>query len=221
MTFHGIIFDLDGTLLYTLQDLADSVNQALADLGLPPHPLEHFNAFVGNGARMLCRRALGGAADTDPQVDRLLQGFRTYYAQYRARTTRLYDGISQVLLQLKGRGIHMAILSNKPQEDTEAVVARYFDYDLFAAVIGQSAQVPPKPDPTGVRLALDRLNLPQEQICYLGDSNVDMATAKGAGLTALGACWGYRTPEELLQAGADRLLHTPQELLDLFPAADV
>ncbi len=218
---NGIVFDLDGTLLYTLRDLADSVNAALRDLSLPPHPLERFNAFVGNGARMLCRRALGGAEDTDPRVDRLLQGFRTYYASYRTRTTRPYPGIPEALAALQARGVQMAILSNKPQEDTQAVAERYFPQVRFAAVVGQSAQVPPKPDPAGAGAVLSALGLPRQQVCYLGDSDVDMLTARNAGLLALGACWGFRGAEELKAAGADRLLSSPEELPALFEDASL
>ena len=212
----GIIFDLDGTLLYTLQDLCDSVNAALSDLGLPAHPLERYKSFVGDGARMLCRRALGGAEDADPRVELLLDGFRRYYAQYRTRTTRPYDGVPETLALLKDRGVKMAILSNKPQEDTAAVAARYFPAGTFHLVVGQSPEVPPKPDPTGCRVVLRALGLPREQVCYLGDSDVDMVTAGNAGLLALGACWGFRGEEELRRAGADRLLRDVTQLTALF-----
>ncbi len=210
-----MLFDLDGTLLDTLEDLADSMNAALRQLGFPPHPVAPYRYFVGDGVVNLVARALPEAHRDEATVAKAVALMRRIYGEHWADKTRPYPGVAELLDALVERGVKMAVLSNKPHDSTQLCVAKLLPRWRFDAVIGQSKAVPPKPDPTGVREIVARLGVPVEQFLYLGDTNTDMQTANAAGMFAVGALWGFRPAEELREAGARVLLERPADLLRL------
>ncbi len=216
MPFSAVLFDLDGTLLDTLDDLADATNAVLAARGWPTHPTEAYKTFVGNGAVKLIERALPD--DVRSQPDRLVDvvaEFKTQYARCWKAKTRPYDGVAELLAGLSERGLKMAVLSNKPHEFTVLCVDQLLSDWTFDAIQGVADHVPPKPDTTGCRRIAESLGVPAEGFVYLGDTNTDMQTATRAGMFAVGATWGFRPAEELRDAGADRLIDHPTTLLDL------
>lgn len=215
MTFRAVLFDLDGTLLDTLDDLAEAMNAALAQLGLPGHPVEAYKLFVGDGMATLARRALPADRRNDASVAQLTARMRQTYAQRWDGKTRPYEGIPAMLNALSARGVGMAVLSNKPHDFTTLCVRRLLPTWRFAAVQGVCEDVPPKPDPIGAGRVVDRIGMPAEQFLYLGDTGTDMQTAAATGMYAVGALWGFRTADELTRSGAKRLLRHPTELLGL------
>ena len=210
-----MLFDLDGTLLDTLEDLADSMNAALRQLGFPPHPLEPYKYFVGDGVVNLVARALPEGHRDETTVARAVEMMRSIYGEHWADKTRPYPGVPELLDALVERGVKMAVLSNKPNDSTQLCVAKLLPNWRFDAVIGQSKTIPPKPDPSGVREIVARLGVPVEQFLYLGDTNTDMQTANAAGMFPVGALWGFRPAEELREAGARVLIERPGDLLGL------
>jgi phosphoglycolate phosphatase len=218
MTFHAVLFDLDGTLLDTLDDLADSANMALQRLGFPQHPAEAYKRFVGDGIENLVRRAVP-AERRDPAVlSECVRLTRENYAARWAEKTRPYDGIAELLDALATRGIRMAVLSNKPDQFTQLCVERLLAGRRFDVVIGASATLPRKPDPAGANLIAERLRLSPAEILYLGDTDTDMQTAVAAGMFPVGVLWGFRDAEELLANGARILIRHPLELLPILDA---
>jgi len=215
VNYRAVLFDLDGTLLDTLEDLADSTNAALAQLGFPPHPLDAYRYFVGDGVTNLIVRTLPEAHRDEATVGRTMDLMRRIYGEHWADKTRPYPGVPELLGALAARGVKMAVLSNKPDDSTKLCVAKLLPHWRFDAVIGQSTTVPPKPDLAGVRQIVATLGVPVGQFLYLGDTNTDMQTANAAGMFAVGALWGFRTAEELRAAGAKVLIEKPTELLDL------
>ena len=209
----AVIFDLDGTLLDTLEDLADSTNAALAELGLPGHPLEAYKYFVGNGLEVLVRRAMRQEPLDEARLARGIQLTRREYAVRWAEKSRPYPGIPDLLDGLAGRGIPMAVLSNKPDEFTQACVSRLLSAWHFQAVQGATRELPRKPDPCGALAIAARVGVAPDKILYLGDTNTDMQTAAAAGMFPVGALWGFRTAEELLASGAAALVKTPLDVL--------
>ena len=215
VSYRAVLFDLDGTLLDTLEDLADSMNAALQQLGFPPHPLAPYKYFVGDGVTNLVMRALPEAHREEATVAQAVGLMRSHYAEHWADKTRPYPGVPELLDALGARGVRMAVLSNKPDDSTKLCVAKLLPSWRFDAVIGASKAVPPKPDPTGVREVVARLGVPVEEFLYLGDTNTDMQTANAAGMFAVGALWGFRPAEELREAGARALIERPADLLKL------
>lgn len=215
----GIVFDLDGTLLDSLADIANAGNAVLAAHGFPVHSVDAYKLFVGDGVRRLVHRLVPPAHQRDPGLLEAI--LREYAAQY-GRTwnvqSRLYDGVTELLDALVQRGIRLAVLSNKPQAATERCVEYYLPQYTFAAVLGQQADRPPKPDPTGVREILAHLGVAADACGYVGDTGVDMQTALSAGMFAVGATWGFRDVGELQAAGAQAIIDRPCELLDLLEA---
>jgi len=216
MTYQAVLFDLDGTLLDTIDDLADSMNLTLGRMGFPTHEVEAYKYFVGDGVEALAERALP-AGRRDPQtVGRCVQGHREEYSRCWMNKTRPYDGIGALLDALAERGIKRAILSNKPDDSTKLVVGKLLaDWD-FDVVRGALDGVRKKPDPTGAIRIASELATPPADFLYLGDTNTDMLTANGAGMFAVGALWGFRTADELIANGAKVLIEKPTELLNLF-----
>lgn len=216
MKYTAVLFDLDGTLLDTLDDLGDSMNAVLAAHGYPTHPIASFSEFVGDGVLNLVRRSLPpGPRDTVAIVDELVPLMRKEYSLRWKAKTRLYDGIPELLDGLAARGVRMAVLSNKPHPATVEVVAHFFPRWKFDATFGARPGVPIKPD-AGAALDVSRqLGIPPEKFLYLGDTNTDMQTARAAGMYAIGVLWGFRTAEELTAFGADRLISDPREVLSL------
>ena len=216
MAYKGVIFDLDGTLLYTLQDLTDSVNAVLTRAGLPTHEAEEYKYLVGDGVEELARRVLPEALRNGEAIASLVTDIRQEYSQRWAHTTRPYDGIPELLNALQARGIKVAILSNKPDDSTQATAYKLLDRWQFDAVVGVSPSVPRKPDPTAALSIAKGLGIPPQEMLYVGDTDTDMKTAVSAGMYPVGVLWGYRTAEELKANGARLLLQRPTELLTLF-----
>ena len=216
MKFRAVIFDLDGTLLDTIEDLTDSINAALATLGLPGKTAAECQILVGDGMDMFIRRSLPPSCAEDPAAVRKLNDLvRAEYRVRQAVKTKPYPGIRETLEAISRRGIPMAVLSNKPHNLTQSVVSRFFPEIAFACVFGHRDDVPVKPDPSGALEIAGRLGLTPEEILYVGDTNTDMRTAAAAGMFAAGVLWGFRTAEELKKNGAGVLIAEPAELLDL------
>ncbi|HUU58374.1 MAG TPA: HAD family hydrolase [Phycisphaerae bacterium] len=215
MHYHAVLFDLDGTLLDTLADLADSMNAALEGLGFPRHPEEAYRYFVGDGVKMLAARALPDRHRSEETIGRAVEAVRAQYARRWDCKTRPYEGIPELLSALSRRGVTAAVLSNKPDDFTKLCVAKLLPDWQFAAVQGVSETVPPKPDPTGAVHVTRGLGIPAGEFLYLGDTNTDMKTAVAAGMFPVGAAWGFRTADELRANGARKLIDHPMELLEL------
>jgi phosphoglycolate phosphatase len=222
VAWSAVIFDLDGTLLDTLADLADSMNSVLEALGYPTHPVDAYRNFVGDGVTNLVKRALPPewherAHGEHGFLEKCVDSMREAYELRWAIKTAPYAGIPELLRELGLRGIRMAVLSNKPHDFTAKIVAHFLGSVRFGAVLGAREGVPRKPDPAGVRDALRMLGVPDEETLYVGDSSTDMDTARNAGLISVGVLWGFRTEEELLEHGAHHLVAKPRELLRYFP----
>ena len=209
----AVIFDLDGTLLDTIDDIADSMNSVLAKYGLPQHSVEKYKKFVGDGAANLVIRAVAGIRSAEDKLSRLETEYRAEYLKRQSDKTIPYDGIPELLSTLAERGVKLAVLSNKPHAATLEVMAHYFPNISFSALIGQRPGYPIKPDPAGVLEILDILELPGEEVLYIGDTGTDMQTAAAAGLKAAGALWGFRDRKELEDNGADVFAEHPSDLL--------
>ena len=215
-----VLFDLDGTLVDSLADLADSMNRVLSRQGLPSHPTQAYRYFVGDGITNLVQRALPAEARQEKIIRDCVQRMRQEYALHWADTTRPYPGIAELLDTLASRGIPMAILSNKPDALTQEVVKTLLSQWDFAAVAGARETFPRKPDPAGALRIANLLRREPADFLYLGDTDTDMQTARAARMFAIGALWGFRTAEELKEHGAQALLSVPGELcplLDLRP----
>ena len=212
--YKAVIFDLDGTLLNTLADLADSCNHVLAAKGYQVYPVEQYKKFVGNGAAILMTRI---HPDGTPQaeLDDSLAKFSDYYSAHKDIKTVPYKGIPELLSSLRQKGILLCVLSNKPHKISTQIVKQYFGENTFDMILGKSSDFPVKPDPTSCFFLLNQLGLTKKEVLYVGDSNVDMQTAHNAGLTKCGVCWGFRSEEELTAEGADYLAHTPDDIYNL------
>jgi phosphoglycolate phosphatase len=211
----AVLFDLDGTLLYTLQDLAEAVNKGLLSLGLPTHEVEDFKYFVGEGREEMVTKALPETNRDSATVDRMVDFVNHYYFEHWRDHTLPYAGIPELLDSLTAKGILMTIFSNKPQEFTSQNVAGLLDKWTFARVLGASASVPKKPDITAPLRIAAELGLKPAQFLYLGDSGIDMQTAVIAGMFPVGALWGFRTKQELLANGARAVIDKPLDLVKL------
>lgn len=210
LSIKAAIFDLDGTLTNTLQDIACAMNRALRLHHLPEFAVDEYRYLVGDGAKTLARRAVRDRLELAESVQK---EYQAYYEKHTLDTTKPYDGIPELLHMLAEQGIQLCVLSNKPHADTCGVVKHFFPDVPFAVVQGQVDSVPVKPDPAGALNIAGKLGLPPEQFVYLGDTNVDMRTAVSAGMHAVGVTWGFRSAEELKQFGAEILLDNPQNLM--------
>ena len=215
MKYKAVLFDLDGTLLDTLADLADSMNAALAESGFGPHPVEAYKTFVGDGIEMLARRVLPHDRCDDETIARCLVAMRGQYAKRWAHKTRPYDGIAQMLDRLASSGVRMAILSNKPDDMAKLTVSELLGRWRFEVVQGLCDGVPRKPDPAGALQIARHMAVGPGEFLYLGDTDTDMITANAAGMYAVGALWGFRSAKELNECGAKKLIARPVELLEL------
>jgi len=210
-TFTHVIFDLDGTLLNTLEDLADACNWLCQRHGWPVHTLEEYRYFVGNGAAKLVERSI---PDHVQVQDTLVEEFTRQYNAHKADKTRPYDGIKTVLDQLKQQGISLAVLTNKPDSAAGSVVEQYFP-GVFPLVRGGRPGVPLKPDPTPVFDLMRAMGADSAHTLFVGDSNVDIQTAKNSGISACGVLWGFRTRQELEEEGAEFIAPVPEDLLNI------
>ena len=211
--YRAVLFDLDGTLADSLADLANATNTALVAVGCPPHPLARYRQMVGDGARTLCARAV--PADRPELVDEVRQRMRDHYAAHCFDATRLYPGIRELVRVLAERGCALAVLSNKPDDFTNQMIAHYFQPNPFRVVRGHRAHAPLKPDPASALAIAKELQIPPASWLYLGDTNTDMQTARAAGMIPIGVLWGFREREELLASGAAEIIAAPADLLKL------
>ena len=212
--FRGIIFDLDGTLLDTLTDLKNSLNAALHLHGQPERTTEEVRRFVGNGIAKLVERAVENGR-THPEYDAVLQDIRRIYAEKNRETTAPYNGIPELLEYLSAKGYLLAVVSNKPDAQVKSLCKAFFGTYIHTA-IGQKEGVPLKPAPYPVYAAAESLGLPLSQCVYVGDSEVDVQTARNAGLPCISVLWGFRDKEVLLSNGAGAFAHTPAEMMQMF-----
>ncbi|MBU1228946.1 MAG: HAD family hydrolase [Proteobacteria bacterium] len=216
----ALIFDLDGTLLDTLQDLADSGNAALAELGLPEHPADAYRLFVGLGVAELVRRMLPEGRRDEATIRRAGALLMEEYTRRWNVMTRPYPGIPELLEALRASGLPLCILSNKPQDFTELTVREFFPGFPFAHVRGARPEVPNKPHPAGALALAQELGLAPGAMAFVGDSATDMKTARWAGMLPVGVLWGFRDRAELTEGGALRLLASPADLLPLLQDRD-
>ena len=207
------IFDLDGTLLDTLDDLASAVNYALRTHGMPEHSIDDVRRFVGNGVRKLMERAVPDGAD-NPSFDETFASFRQYYMDHSLDTTRPYEGIPETLAALRARGCRLAVVSNKMMAATQAL-CRHFFPDTIEVAIGEdeAAGIRKKPAPDTVLAALKALGVGKENAVYVGDSDVDIQTAHNSGIPCISVLWGFRDRNFLQQSGAETFISTPSDLL--------
>lgn len=210
-----ILFDLDGTLLNTIADLAQSTNYALAQNGFPVHQTEEYNFFVGNGINKLFERALPEKERTEQNILRVRKVFLSHYDLHNADCSQPYPGIPALLNRLQQAGVLLAVASNKYQEATRKLIAHYFPTITFTKVLGQREGIPAKPDPAIVEEILNQAGIPKEEALYVGDSGVDMQTALNSGVTACGVTWGFRPRTELESFHPAYLVDTPQEIWNI------
>ncbi len=212
MANKAILFDLDGTLCNTLQDLADATNAVLARHGFAPRPTENFKQYVGNGAKMQLKRAIGEEIPEDLFAT-IHREYLDYYGSHYLVKTAPYDGVKQTVQALYEKGITMAVVTNKPQPMAVDIVNALFEGQM-QGVWGNNPDFPLKPDPSMTLHVMEQLGATADQTLFVGDSGVDMQTAKNAGLTAVGVTWGFRNEKELAESGADYLISHPRELMD-------
>ena len=217
--YKTFIFDLDGTLLDTLQDLADSVNYALRQHGMPEHSIDDIRRFVGNGVRLLMERAVPDGAE-NPQFEVTFATFRQHYMKHSLDTTRPYEGISELIHELKARGCKMAVVSNKMMAATQELVRHFFPDIEVAIGENEAAGIRKKPAPDTVFEALRQLGYPPTShpspltsVVYVGDSDVDLATARNSGIPCISVLWGFRDRDFLLSHGATTFVGHPLEIL--------
>ena len=211
-----VIFDLDGTLINSLTDIANSMNKALSEFSLPVHEVDEYKMFVGTGARNLAINSLPEKYKSDSDfVNKIFLSYREIYKNAYLDNTAPYAGITELLDVLKIRGIPTCILSNKPHDDTVKLSKILFPDFEFSIVLGQKENIPKKPDPTGALLIAKELSVLPENILYIGDSGVDMQTGKAAHMPSVGVLWGFRGEEELLSDGADYIVKKPLEIIDI------
>ncbi|BEU87703.1 HAD family hydrolase [Selenomonas sp. TAMA-11512] len=215
MQYRAVIFDLDGTLIDSLEDLADSVNQMLRNHGLPTHTSDAVRLMIGNGTQKLIERALPKEYLSDADfVKAAVKEYKEIYQNHILEKTRSYPGILEMLHELSLEHIPMGICTNKHVEAAETIVKILFEEKLFQIVLGDCPGKPKKPDPTTVLEIASVLSARPEEVVYLGDSAVDMETATRAGFLPVGVLWGFRDKEELVGAGAKILLEHPMDLFD-------
>ncbi len=210
-----VIFDLDGTLLNTIDDLAAATNYALKAMGYPQHGLWVYPNMVGNGVRKLIERALPDDQHSEKVVNDTLAHFKEYYGEHCCDATTPYPGIPELLEELTARGINLAVTSNKYEEAVTKIVAHYFPDANFRAILGNIDGIPRNPDPSIVFKALSMCPTPKAEVLYVGDSGVDMETARRACVESCGVTWGFRPIVELQQAYADHIISTPSQIIDL------
>ena len=209
----AVFFDLDGTLLDSVRDLADATNSALRAFNLPEHPVHAYNYFVGDGFEMLIQRA--APENAEPELrQRVMEQAREAYRQNWAKTSKPYKGIPEMLAALQKRAMPLAVLSNKPHEFTLLTMRHFFPSIRFACIQGSPPGLKAKPDPALALTMLRELGLEAHKVLFMGDTNVDMLTAVNAGMIPVGVLWGFRPEEELRQHGARLVLSQPAEILE-------
>lgn len=215
MGYKAVIFDLDGTLLNTLDDLADSANYVLEKLGCPTHPVESYKYFVGNGIPKLIERCL--PPDKQELKNKALELFSAYYSKHSEDKTAPYSQIPQLLDELRERGYKLGIITNKANNISQQVVSHFFGENTFDCVQGLEEGLKAKPDSAGALKVAQTLSVSPENVLYIGDSGVDMQTAVNAGFTPCGVLWGFRKRDELLENGAKIIVESPLQILEYTP----
>ena len=210
-----VIFDLDGTLINTVADLGDAVNSALLQFGFPPRSYDEIVSFVGNGTLKLIERALPSDKRTDELVSAVHDAFTKHYSEHYADKSAVYEGIPEALDYLKSRGVKLAVLSNKPDKFTKALIELFFP-NVFDIVLGSGENTPRKPDQTGELRIINSFGLTPEKCLHVGDSDTDIKTAHNAGAKCLGCSWGFRPRATLEAAGTDYIANKPIELIKIF-----
>jgi phosphoglycolate phosphatase len=213
MNIGGIIFDLDGTLVDTLTDISNCVNHSLNTLNECVRTSEEISQMVGDGVEALCRRALRNP--TPDRILRMKQEMKRFYRHHPNETAAPYEGVPEMLESLRAHGLPQSVLSNKPHPWTEALVEKLFPNRLFAVVQGQEDDLPKKPDPTGAIRIARWMHLEPSRVLFVGDSEIDVRTGKAAGMSTVGASWGFRTRERLVAEDPDFILDHPGEIWDL------
>ena len=212
--YKHFMFDLDGTLLNTLPDLADSGNEALTQMGFPVHPVDCYRYFVGNGMEELIKRLLPESCKGNLELGaKLLRLYTDEYHRRWDKKTKPYEGMPETLAQLKQKGFTLSVFSNKPDEFTQNCIRHFFPEGTFAIVRGFRQGVPRKPAPDGALSILEELKLTPDQVYYVGDTCTDMETAHAAGFYAIGVEWGFRDYDELKRNNADAIIQNPSQLL--------
>lgn len=214
MKYKAAIFDMDGTILDTLQDLTNSVNFALAENGLPTRTTDEVRSFVGNGIRKLVERAAPATCPKEAQ-EQVFESFNAHYARHCADNTKAYDGISDVVRKLKEHGVKCAVVSNKSDYAVQPLCKQYFPR-LFDTAVGVKEGIRPKPNPDAVLSVLEQFSVSKRQAVYIGDSQVDVQTAKNASVDCIAVLWGFRDRQTLEDAGAIRFAQKAQDLLPYF-----
>jgi phosphoglycolate phosphatase len=220
MKFRALIADLDGTLLDSLQDVADSTNAALAKLGLPSHDTSAYRYFVGDGRKMMALRSLPEERRDDATLNALIEYINEEYSAHWMDTTRPFDGIPDMLDALTSRGVRLAVLSNKPHHYTTQMIARLLPQWPFEMVRGESPETPRKPDPLGALAIAAEMQVDPAECLYIGDSGIDMQTAATAGMYGVGVLWGFRPADEMVAHGARALVEHPMDIVRLFDARE-
>ena len=215
MEFDGVIFDLDGTLVDTLEDIADAMNRVLAREGVPGHNYDAYRYLIGRGIRNLVTESLPPELRSHVRVARCYGRMLEEYGAHLLDKTRAYEGVPELVRALRADGVQLAVHSNKADAPTQAIVAALLDPADFAQVSGARPDAPLKPDPAVALAIAGRFGLPPARVVYCGDSLVDMRTANAAGMIAVGAAWGFRAPEELVESGARVVIDAPLDLLTL------
>lgn len=215
MTFKSVIFDLDGTLLDTLFDLGDSMNNVLERKGFPPHTIEKYRYMIGKGVEFLVKSALPPGNRDETTVKKLSAEYRDEYDKNWRNHTKPYEGIVELINKLSSRGMKLAVLSNKPHDPALECMSEFLPFEKFDIILGHRQGTLTKPDPGGAVEISKQLNIPPDQFIYLGDTDVDMKTAAAAGMYPVGVLWGFRTGEELTENGAKALIKEPMELFKI------
>ncbi len=215
MRFDGVIFDLDGTLLDTIDDLTDSVNTALSVLHLPAITRDEVMARVGNGFMVLLERCIPESMSSSENLELAYNAFVDKYQQCYADKTRAYDGIRELVRDLKELGVLMTVNTNKRDDYAKRLIELHFGNDMFLEVLGEGRDFPKKPEPDGALYLAELMNCGQGRVVYIGDSQTDAATGQNAGMPVIGVCWGFRGLEVLRECGVDYIVESPQEILDI------
>jgi phosphoglycolate phosphatase len=213
MKFEAAIWDLDGTLIDSLEDIGNSMNRVLQQEKLPPHGMDAYRVFIGDGIETLVYRSVPETHRGEETLSRLIAAMRQTYLRHMMDKTGPYPGIPEVLHELTARGLKQAVLSNKPDLPTQRIIADCLSNHVFQLVTGALPDVPKKPDPTAALAIAEKLSTPPGAVLYFGDTPTDMKTAVSAGMFPIGVLWGFRGAMELLDAGAKILVKTPGDLL--------
>ena len=207
------VFDFDGTLINTIYDIAACMNFALSKMGKATHDVDAYYQMVGNGLDSLCRRAL--ADGTEEEINLLKSVYKEKYMKDCCVFTKPYEGVQELLDGLQKRGIDVAIISNKPQEQIELIIKELLEFDAFFEIIGQDGRFPIKPAPDALHYLMEKTNVAKDEVWFVGDSDIDMLFGIAAGVRTIGAAWGFRGEEELSFAGATKIAYHTLEILDM------